>query len=117
MTSLDDAIAADVRPDADARPDLARMLASARAASDYLKALAHENRLILLCLLAERERSVSELEAALNLRQPTVSQQLARLRLEGLVTTRREGKTVRYSLADERTRRFVHLLYETFCKR
>ncbi len=96
-----------------AGPD--RMLDNARAASDYLKALANEHRLVLLCLLAERERSVGELEQALGLRQPAVSQQLARLRLEGLVATRREGKTVYYTLADDRTRVFIGLLYERFC--
>ena len=62
-------------------PELSRMMKRAREASDFLKALAHENRLLLLCLLAERERSVTELEELLSLRQTTVSQQLARLRL------------------------------------
>ncbi len=98
-------------------PELQRMWKNATVASDYLKALANESRLLVLCLLAEKERSVSELEQLLELRQPTVSQQLARLRLEGLVTTRREGKTVFYNLADEHTRRFIKLLYETFCQR
>jgi DNA-binding transcriptional ArsR family regulator len=100
-----------------ALPDLGRMLQNARDASEYLKALAHENRLLLLCLLAEKERSVSELEALLNLRQPTVSQQLARLRLDGLVDTRRDGKTIYYRLADESTRRVITLIYDIFCHR
>ena len=56
-----------------------RMAGSAKRASDFLKALAHESRLLILCSLAEGEKSVSELEELLNLRQPTVSQQLARL--------------------------------------
>jgi DNA-binding transcriptional ArsR family regulator len=91
------------------------MMKNARAASDFLKALAHENRLLLLCLLSERERSVTELEELLSLRQTTVSQQLARLRLDGLVTTRRDGKTVYYSLADANTLKFVKVIYEMFC--
>ncbi len=57
----------------------------ARAAADLLKALAHETRLMILCLLFEGEKSVSELEQLMLLRQPSVSQQLARLRFDGLV--------------------------------
>jgi DNA-binding transcriptional ArsR family regulator len=95
--------------------DINPMMRNARKASDFLKALSHENRLLLLCLLCERERSVGELEEALNLRQPTVSQQLARLRLDGLVTTRREGKTITYSLASEDVRRLIQVVHEIFC--
>jgi DNA-binding transcriptional ArsR family regulator len=117
MTTLDTDIAEIIDRPASALPDLARMLQNARDASDYLKALAHENRLLLLCLLAEKERSVSELETLLHLRQPTVSQQLARLRLDGLVDTRRDGKVIFYRLADENTRRVITLIYEIFCHR
>jgi DNA-binding transcriptional ArsR family regulator len=88
----------------------------ARRASDFLKALAHESRLLILCLVAERERSVTELEQILSLRQPAVSQQLARLRMDGLVTTRRDGKTVYYSLANEDVRRIMGVMYEVFCR-
>ncbi|MCA3635293.1 MAG: helix-turn-helix transcriptional regulator [Methylobacterium sp.] len=95
--------------------DLDMLMSKARKASDFLKALSHESRLLLLCLLAERERSVSELEQILSLRQPTVSQQLARLRLDGLVSTRREGKSILYSLADEDVRRVITVLYSIFC--
>jgi len=95
---------------------LDRMLHHARLASEFLKALSHETRLLLLCLLSEKERSVTDLENALSLRQPTISQQLARLRLDGLVTTRREGKTVYYSIADDDIKRVIALLYEIFCK-
>jgi DNA-binding transcriptional ArsR family regulator len=97
--------------------DLMRMAASAKRASDFLKALAHESRLIILCILAEGEKSVSELEDILNLRQPTVSQQLARLRADGLVSTRRNGKTIYYSLASEETRIVIGVIYEVFCRR
>jgi len=88
---------------------------NARAASDFLKAMSHENRLLLLCLLCEKERSVGELETILALRQPTVSQQLARLRYDDLVTTRRDGKTIYYSIANENVRRLVGVIYDMFC--
>ncbi len=95
--------------------DIDMLMSKARKASDFLKALSHENRLLLLCLLAERERSVSELEQVLALRQPTVSQQLARLRLDGLVSTRREGKSILYSLANDDVRRVITVLYSIYC--
>ena len=101
---------------AEVSPQLDRMVHNARLASEFLKALSHETRLLLLCLLSEKERSVTELENLLLLRQPTVSQQLGRLRLDGLVTTRREGKTVYYSIADDDIKRVIALLYEIFCK-
>jgi DNA-binding transcriptional ArsR family regulator len=95
--------------------DPATMLGQARQATELLKALSHEGRLVLLCMLCERERSVGELENLVGQRQATVSQQLARLRLDGLVTTRREGKTVFYSIADDNVRRLIGTLYEMFC--
>ena len=101
------------------KSDLAKsgtMAEHARAASDFLKALAHETRLMILCCLAEGEKSVSELEGIIQLRQPNVSQQLARLRLDGLVAARREGRTVYYSLGSEEAKRVVTLLYELYCK-
>ncbi len=86
----------------------------ARAASRFLKALSNETRLRLLWLLAEGEQSVSELGRALGLRQPAISQQLARLRAERLVAQRRQGKSVYYSLASEEARRAIALLHELF---
>ena len=103
----------DATPSVDTRDALH---AKARKASDFLKALAHENRLLILCLLCERARSVTELEQLLDLPQPAVSQQLARLRLDGIVETRREGRTVYYALADDTTRRFIGAIYDKFCK-
>lgn len=97
-------------------PELDQLMRNARKASDFLKALSHENRLLLLCLLAEGERSVTELENILSLRQPTVSQQLARLRLDDLVTTRRDGKAIYYSLANEHVRRVISLIYDIYCE-
>jgi DNA-binding transcriptional ArsR family regulator len=97
-------------------PRLEALMRNARAASDLLKALSHESRLLVLCLLAEKERSVSELEHILALRQPTVSQQLARLRLDGLVVTRRDGKAIYYSIADEDVRRVIEVIYDLYCE-
>lgn len=105
----------ELRSDVETSPELDELMRNAREASDLLKALAHENRLLLLCILHEKERSVGELESILSLRQPTVSQQLARLRFDGLVTTRRDGKTIYYSIADERARQIVKLMYGMFC--
>jgi DNA-binding transcriptional ArsR family regulator len=96
--------------------ELARMATSAKRATDFLKALAHESRLVILCILAEGEKSVGELEDILNLRQPTVSQQLARLRADGLVSTRRDGKAIYYSLASEEARIVIGAIYDVFCK-
>ncbi len=97
-------------------PELHSLMQKARNASDFLKALAHENRLVILCLLAERERSVTELEGLLALSQTAVSQQLARLRHEKLVTTRRDGRSIYYSLADDTTKRFIQAIYDKFCR-
>lgn len=87
----------------------------AQDAAAFLKALAHEGRLMILCYLSSGEKSVTELENLLESRQAAVSQQLARLRLEGLVTTRREGKAIFYSLGDPRAARLVAELYAIFC--
>ncbi len=95
--------------------DADRMAEKAKKAADFLKALAHENRLMILCNLAEGEKSVSELEHALDLRQPTVSQQLARLRMDGLVSARRDGKTIYYSVASAEARAIVGAVYRVFC--
>ncbi|SDF84830.1 ArsR/SmtB family transcription factor [Sulfitobacter delicatus] len=96
--------------------DMDRMLTNAVTASNFLKAISHEGRLMILCHLVSGEKSVSELEALLSSRQAAVSQQLSRLRLEGLVEPRREGKTIFYRLADDRPRKMLELVYELFCK-
>lgn len=105
----------EMRDGAEFSAELDVLMRKARKASDFLKALSHENRLLLLCLLAERERTVTELENILSLRQPMVSQQLARLRLDQLVTTRRDGKAVYYSLANDDVRRMIAVIYDIFC--
>lgn len=84
-------------------------------AADFLKALANPNRLLILCFLRDGEFSVRELEEKLDLRQPTLSQQLARLREDDLVSTRRDGKQIYYSLASDEVRRTIALLDDMFC--
>lgn len=91
------------------------LLGEAEAAATFLKALGHEGRLMILCHLSTGEKTVTELETLLSSRQAAVSQQLARLRLEGLVAHRREGKAIYYSLSDERVRRMLDLMYDMFC--
>lgn len=94
---------------------LGQMAENASDASEFLKALAHESRLLILCILAEGEKSVGDLETLLAQRQSTVSQQLARLRLDGLVTTRRDGKSIYYSLANDDVRLILQSIYSVFC--
>ena len=96
--------------------ELDEMMENAQKATNFLKALAHEGRLMILCHLASGEKSVTELEDFLSARQAAVSQQLARLRLEGLVKHRRDGKTIYYSLGDERAKRMIEMVYDMFCK-
>lgn len=97
--------------------DFAGMMDNARDASAFLKALAHEGRLMILCHLVDGEKSVTELERLLESRQAAVSQQLARLRLEGLVDNRRDGKAIYYRIADDRVERMVTMIHDMFCGR
>jgi DNA-binding transcriptional ArsR family regulator len=90
------------------------LAAEARAAADFLKALGHEGRLMMLYHLCDRDHSVTELEQLIMSRQAAVSQQLARLRHEKLVTTRREGNQIFYSLADQRVREMVRVIQRLF---
>lgn len=92
-----------------------RIRTNAQSASDFLKAVSHEGRLMILCALANGEKSVTEIETMLSSRQAAVSQQLSRLRLEGLVTARRDGKQIYYRLTDERARLIIERVYELFC--
>jgi len=93
-----------------------RLRGNAQTASDFLKAISHEGRLMILCHLVTGEKSVTELEELLSARQAAVSQQLSRLRLEGLVVPRREGKAIYYRLADDRPRKMLETVYELFCE-
>ena len=96
--------------------EIAALHEQARKASELMKALSHETRLMILCLLTEQEMSVSEIEQIVGLPQATVSQQLARLRLDRLVATRREGRLIYYRIADRQVGTIVESLYELFCK-
>ena len=98
------------------KPDsFSSMSAAAGEAATLLKSLSHEGRLLLLCQLAEGERSVGELTQALDLRQASISQQLARLRAEGVVATRKEGQNVYYRLHDDRARQVIELIHSFYC--
>jgi ArsR family transcriptional regulator len=110
MTMVLPVIREDMEPE-----ELDKMMTSANDASTLLKAISHEGRLMILCHLVTGEKSVTELEELLSARQAAVSQQLARLRLEGLVAPRREGKTIYYSLTDERPKRILEVIYDLFC--
>lgn len=96
--------------------DIDVLLENAREASNFLKALSHEARLVILCLLSDGEKSVTEIEQILELRQPAVSQQLARLRADNLVETRRDGKNIYYSLSRPEVRQVIGALHEAFCE-
>lgn len=96
--------------------EMDEMMENARQATNFMKALSHEGRLLILCHLASGEKSVTELEDLLAARQAAVSQQLARLRLEGLVNARRDGKAIYYTLSDDRARRMIEVVYDMFCK-
>lgn len=91
------------------------MRAAADRASGLLKALANPHRLLIVCQLIEKERSVGELAGFLGLRDSTVSQHLALLRRDGIVGTRRDGQTIWYSIGSEPARDLVHTLYRTYC--
>jgi len=96
-------------------PDMAGMAENASSASQLLRALANEGRLLLLCALVEGEKNVGELEDGLGFSQPYVSQQLARLRREGLVAARRDGRVIHYRLADARVTPVLVALHDAFC--
>lgn len=92
------------------------MRQAAGRATAALQVLANPDRLLLLCHLTQGEHCVSELEAALDIRQPTLSQQLGVLRAKGLVTTRRKGKYVYYRVADKSVQALLGTLYQLYCK-
>lgn len=87
----------------------------AAEAAAFMKALAHEGRMMILCHLSSGEKTVTELEQLLDQRQAAVSQQLARLRAEGLVSCRRDGKARLYTVSDPRAAQVVGLMYQLFC--
>lgn len=97
------------------RFDPAQMVEKAREASELLKALSHETRLLILCLLSTGEKSVGELERALEMPQAAVSQHLARLRIDKLVATRRDGRMIYYRIARSDALAVIGALYAEFC--
>ena len=117
MTPAEQQTAASAIMDHDlAEAEITALVKNAQDAADFLKILSHEGRLMILCHLVDGEKSVAELEKLLAVRQPTVSQMLARLRLEGVVETRRDGKAIYYSLVDDRARQLIEIIYDMFCR-
>ncbi|MBX9756895.1 MAG: metalloregulator ArsR/SmtB family transcription factor [Pseudomonadaceae bacterium] len=95
--------------------NIEQLRANAGAAGQLLKTLANPDRLLLLCQLSQGELNVGELEALLGIVQPTLSQQLAVLRREGLVDTRRDGKQVYYRISSPQALAVINTLYQLFC--
>ena len=95
--------------------DISKLQDNASRASVLLKTMANEWRLLILCHLAEKERSVSELERLIGLNQSALSQHLAILRREQLVKTRREAQSIYYSLASEEAAQIMSTLYNLYC--
>jgi DNA-binding transcriptional ArsR family regulator len=98
------------------KAELKKMQASAEDACKLMKVLSNRDRMMLLCEMAKGEKCVGDLEAALDLHQPTLSQQLTVLRKEKLVSTRREGKQIYYSITSKVALSVIALLYRHFCK-
>ena len=95
--------------------NLADMQTNAAQASELLKAMANKNRLLILCVLNNRELSVSELNSEIAIPQSTLSQHLAVLRKDGLVQTRREAQTIYYSLSSDEVKTMIATLYQLYC--
>ena len=96
--------------------DLIQLQSSAAEASKLLKALANEDRLMLLCQISRDEKCVSDLEQMTGIRQPTLSQQLTVLREQGFVSTRRAGKQIFYTLTSNEAMEIIHVLFKLFCE-
>ena len=95
--------------------DLEKMHSSAADVSDLLKLLGHPDRLMVLCQLKFGEQSVGELSRSLDIKQSPLSQHLARMRHEGVVTSRRDAQTVYYSIADDKVASVIGVLYDLYC--
>jgi len=113
-SSPTDAMSDDSLPLADVA-SMARLKAKAPEAADLLRQLANPTRLLILCHVAQQERAVGEMERDLGLKQPGLSQQLAELRQAGLVKTRRESRSIYYSIADARVQALMGMLHDIFC--
>lgn len=95
--------------------EIDRLRESADEAGRLLKTLANTNRLQLLCHLSQGEMNVGDLERQTGIEQPTLSQQLAVLRREALVATRREGKQIYYRISSKQAMAVIQTLYDQFC--
>ncbi len=84
-------------------------------AANFLKAMGHQGRLQILCLLLEGEMSAGDVQSSLSLSQPAASQLLIRLRREGMIESRRQGQNVHYRISDERVSAIVGILTEMLC--
>ncbi len=96
--------------------DVEDLRSRAGEAASFLKSIANDRRLIILCELVNGERTVGELEAVVGLSQSALSQHLARLRGASLVKTRRESQTIHYSLADSRVGEVIGVLHDVYCR-
>ncbi|ENN88571.1 hypothetical protein RHSP_64968 [Rhizobium freirei PRF 81] len=99
----------------DTSPSLEAMQEKAVEAADFMRLFSTPNRLILLCHIAQKERSVGEIQDDLGLKQPGLSQQLSELRQAGVVQTRRESRQIYYSIADDRVAVIMQMLMQMFC--
>ena len=95
--------------------DATLMLAAAKKASELMRSLSNQHRLLIVCQLIDGERSVGELVDFLGIRDTTVSQHLALLRKDGIVTTRRDGQTIYYSILSHQARQVLETLYSLYC--
>lgn len=95
--------------------DIASMRSASNEVVEILKTLGNTDRLLILCQLSQSDLCVKDMEDMLDIRQPTLSQQLSVLRSQGVVKTRREGKYIYYSIADEKLLKILELLYELYC--
>lgn len=96
--------------------EMDELFEQAQEASEVLKAMAHEGRLLILCMLLDGEKTVGEIEDAVGLAQATVSQHLSRLRLDRLLASRREGRLIYYRINDDRVSAIISTLHQQFCK-
>ena len=96
--------------------NIEEMEATAEKVADLMKVLSNKNRLLVLCQLVESEKPVGELARGIGIREQAMSQQLALLRKDGLVKTRRDGQTIYYSLARSDIHPLMQFLYDTYCK-
>ncbi|WP_104667071.1 ArsR/SmtB family transcription factor [Ensifer adhaerens] len=94
---------------------LETLASKAPEAAEFMRHFSNANRLMLLCFIAQQETAVTDIQEALGIKQPALSQQLAELRQAGLVKTRRESRQIFYSIADGRAEAVMKMLFRLFC--